>query len=77
LCPEKETSYLSSRAQSSVASNIHTFADATQNAKPISLYKSSTGVEVPHLVDNVLARKFWNKAWLEQNLEQEKPCRIK
>jgi hypothetical protein len=28
-------------------------------------------------VDNVLPSKFWNKSWLEQSLEQEKPCRIK
>jgi hypothetical protein len=48
-----------------------------QCSKPISLFKSSTGVEVPHHVDNVLAKSFWNKAWLEQSLEQEKPCRIK
>lgn len=30
-----------------------------------------------HHVDNVLPSKFWNKSWLEQSLEQEKPCRIK
>ena len=44
---------------------------------PVSLFKSSTGVEVAHHVDNVLPSKFWNKSWLEQSLEQEKPCRIK
>jgi hypothetical protein len=32
---------------------------------------------MPHHVDNVLPSKFWNKSWLEQSLEQEKPCRIK
>jgi len=48
-----------------------------QCSKPISLFKSSTGVEMPHHVDIVLVMSFWNKAWLEQSLEQEKPCRIK
>jgi hypothetical protein len=48
-----------------------------QCSKPISLFKSSTGIELGHHVDNVLLSVFWNKSWLEQNLEQGKPCRIK
>ena len=32
---------------------------------------------MPHHVDNVFPSMFWNKAWLEQSLEQGKPCRIK
>ena len=48
-----------------------------QCSKPISLFKSSTGVELGHHVDNVLLSVFWNKSWLEQNLEQGKLCRIK
>lgn len=61
----------------------HTFADATHSATlpqgnyAISLFKSSTGVEMRHHVDNVLPSECWNKAWLEQNLEQVLLSKIK
>jgi len=81
--PKKETSYLSSRAWTRVCISfrILCWCDAQRHVpslfRPISLFKSSTGIELPHHVDNVLPSMFWNKSWLEQNLEQVKPCRIK
>jgi hypothetical protein len=83
LSPKKRPVICPRAREQGFASVLEFFADATHSAMcsksilPISLFKSSTGVEVAHHVDNVLPSVFWNKSWLEQNLEQGKPCRIK